>query len=74
MWQVEIRLRGAARLPEALTTMRRWLSRSGCRPAAFFYDIAGLDRLVRVTFERDDEANSFAAQFGGTVTQPPSRA
>jgi hypothetical protein len=34
------------------------------------YDIAGLDRLVRVTFKQGDEADSFAAQFGGQVTQP----
>jgi hypothetical protein len=70
MWQVEIRLRGVGPLPESLMTMRRWLTQVGYRPTAFLYDIVGLDRRVRVTFKQGDEADSFAAQFGGQVTQP----
>jgi hypothetical protein len=69
MWQVEIRLRGSGQLPEALMTMRRWLAQYGYRPTSFLYDIVEFDRLVRVIFDRGNEADLFAAQFGGRVKQ-----
>jgi hypothetical protein len=69
MWQVEIRLRGVGQLPEALMTMRRWLAQCGYRPKSFLYDIVERDRLVRVTFDRGNEADLFAARFSGRVKQ-----
>ncbi len=67
MQAVRLRVR-AANLSSEMARMRIWLDDGGIRPRHFGYDrsTAGVV-IVTVTFEADDDAAAFAAEFGGTL-------
>ena len=62
---VEVRV-GIGELARSLTTMRKWLSRSGCSFQVFHCVRAGNDAVVLVEFDRNETSvrDAFSRAFG----------
>jgi hypothetical protein len=52
---------------ELLLRVRGWLNTENARPSTFRYWFSDPDTIVRVNFEREEQARAFAEAFGGVL-------
>jgi hypothetical protein len=64
---VSVRYQNLA-LANTMALMRLWLDGRRCKPAIFQYERSGSDALIRIQFQREDEAAAFAQQFNGVIS------
>jgi hypothetical protein len=63
---VEIRF-GGENCRELISRVRRWLDEDNSRQTTFRYWSSESDSVLRVNFEREEQARAFAQTFGGVV-------
>jgi hypothetical protein len=63
---VEIRFCGE-NIQELLSRIRSWCARTEAQPTTFRYWLSEPDSLLRVNFERKEQADAFAQAFDGLV-------
>lgn len=68
MHRVEIRL-ASIDIAERMDAMRQWLEQRKIRPASFISTGSSVETVIIVEFAAADDAEAFAHQFSGSLTQ-----
>jgi hypothetical protein len=68
---VEVRIAEHEDFGGRLTAMRLWLDDHRFEPSIFTYFYLDPGMLLRVSFSVDQEADAFAAEFGGLLVHRP---
>lgn len=63
---VELRFAGE-NFRELLLRVRGWLNSEDAQPRTFRYWLSEPDAILRVNFEREEQARAFAEAFGGVL-------